>query len=326
MAIGNDPSAIILATDTVSLDALRLKAKTDPKGAIKETARQFEGLLMNVMLKSMRETVSQDGLFDSEQTKLYTSMLDQHLSQAMAKRGLGLAAVLERQLMAVQTGNPNAAMPAAGAPTISVPSAAGATTTSAATIDAAKSGAPPSGATITTPATPAAAPAPQNDAVRRARAFVERHAAAAQDASQASGIPARFMLGQAALESGWGAAEIRARDGAASHNLFGIKAGPEWKGRTVDTTTTEFENGVAQKKTQTFRAYDSYSDSFRDYADFLASNPRYAAVLNSAQKNSGDVRAFARGLQDAGYATDPHYADKLGSVIDSQAVRSTKQG
>jgi flagellar protein FlgJ len=182
------------------------------------------------------------------------------------------------------------------------------------------------GASTTGAAIPAAAPAATSDAVRRARDFVERHAAAAQEASQASGIPARFMLGQAALESGWGAAEIRAKDGAASHNLFGIKAGADWKGRTVETTTTEFENGVAQKKTQTFRAYDSYRDSFRDYADFLATNPRYAAVVNSAQKNSGDVRAFARGLQDAGYATDPHYADKLGSVIDSQAVRTTKPG
>ncbi len=306
MTIGNDPSAIILATDTVSLDALRLKAKTDPKGAIKETARQFEGLLMNVMLKSMRETVSQDGLFDSEQTKLYTSMLDQHLSQAMSKRGLGLAAVLERQLMAVQTGNPDAATPNAGAPSVSGAATKGASTTGA--------------------AIPAAAPAAISDAVRRARAFVEQHAADAQSASQASGIPVRFMLGQAALESGWGAAEIRAKDGAASHNLFGIKAGADWKGRTVETTTTEFENGVAQKKVQTFRAYDSYRDSFRDYADFLATNPRYAAVVNSAQKNSGDVRAFARGLQDAGYATDPHYADKLGSVIDSQAVRTTKPG
>jgi flagellar protein FlgJ len=311
MTIGNDPSAIILATDTVSLDALRLKAKTDPKGAIKETARQFEGLLMNVMLKSMRETVSQDGLFDSEQTKLYTSMLDQHLSQAMSKRGLGLAAVLERQLMAVQTGNPAAATPSVAAPTVP-----GAPTTNAPTTNS-----PATGTAI-----PAAAPGAASDAVRRARAFIEQHAADAQSASRASGIPARFMLGQAALESGWGAAEIRAKDGAASHNLFGIKAGADWKGRTVQATTTEFENGVAQKKVQTFRAYDSYRDSFRDYADFLAANPRYAAVVNSAQTNSGDVRAFARGLQDAGYATDPHYADKLGSVIDSQAVRTTKPG
>ncbi|MEO8003656.1 MAG: flagellar assembly peptidoglycan hydrolase FlgJ [Betaproteobacteria bacterium] len=310
MAIGNDPSAIILATDTVSLDALRLKAKTDPKGAIKETARQFEGLLMNVMLKSMRETVASDGLFDSEQTKLYTSMLDQHLSQAMSKRGLGLAAVLERQLMAVQTGNPEAATPNAGAQVVPRPSTTGAAPDAA----------------ITGAAIPAAAPAATSDAARRARAFVEQHAADARAASQTSGIPARFMLGQAALESGWGAAEIRSRDGAASHNLFGIKAGADWKGRTVETTTTEFENGVAQKKTQSFRAYDSYRDAFRDYADFLATNPRYSAVVNSAQNNSGDVRAFARGLQDAGYATDPHYADKLGSVIDSQAVRTAKPG
>ena len=311
MAIGNDPSSIILATDNVSLDALRLKAKTDPKGAMKETARQFEGLLMNIMLKSMRETVAQDGLFDSEQTKLYTSMLDQHLSQAMAKRGMGLAAVLERQLSATQ----DAPVSPESAPTLSKSTDAAPAATPL--LQNAKPVALP-------PQAPA--PAPTTDAAGRVRAFIERHAADAQAASRDSGIPARFMLGQAALETGWGTAEIRSRDGAASHNLFGIKAGPDWKGRTVDATTTEFESGVAQKKVQTFRAYDSYSESFRDYAEFLASNPRYAAVVNSAQANSGDARAFARGLQDAGYATDPHYADKLGSIIDSQAVRTTKQG
>lgn len=313
MAIGNDPSSIILATDTVSLDALRLKAKTDPKGAIKETARQFEGLLMNIMLKSMRETVAQDGLFDSEQTKLYTSMLDQHLSQAMAKRGMGLAAVLERQLSSTQD------VPVApeSAPTLSKPTDA-TPAASALPLNAKPVALPPQ--------TPTPTPAPTGEAAGRVRAFIERHAADAQAASRDSGIPARFMLGQAALETGWGTAEIRSRDGAASHNLFGIKAGADWKGRTVNATTTEFENGVAQKKVQTFRAYDSYSESFRDYADFLASNPRYAAVVNSAQANSGNARAFARGLQDAGYATDPHYADKLGSIIDSQAVRTTKPG
>jgi flagellar protein FlgJ len=279
MTIGNDGAAIALAGDTQSVDALRLKARTDPKGAVKETARQFEALLMNVMLKSMRETVAQDGMFDSEQTRLYTSMLDQQLSQSMARRGIGIAEVLARQLT-------------------------------------------PAAAAMASPPPPTAQhpvnPAP--DAQNQARSFVERLAPEAQAVSRETGIPVGFLLGHAALESGWGRAEIRAADGSPSHNLFGVKAGADWTGRTVDILTTEYAGGLAQKRTETFRVYDSYRDALRDYANLLASNPRYAAVLN----NTGDARAYARELQDAGYATDARYADKLAGVIDSRFLRPSK--
>ncbi len=102
----------------------------------------------------------------------------------------------------------------------------------------------------------------------------------AQEASQATGIPARFVLGQAALESGWGRRELRAADGTPSHNLFGIKAGGNWRGRVVEATTTEYVNGVARKTVEQFRAYDSYADAFRDYANLLRSSPRYADLLH----------------------------------------------
>jgi flagellar protein FlgJ len=299
MAIGNDPAAIALASDPQGVDALRLKAKTDPKGAVKETARQFEALLMNVMLKSMRDTVGKDGMFDNEQTRLYTSMLDQQLSQSMAKRGIGIAEVLVRQLMP----------------------AAQATATVTATTTA-KPGVSPSGLQVTLPSVaPAQNPASTSpDAKTQSRTFIERLAPDAEAVSRDTGIPVRFLLGHAALESGWGRAEIRAADGTPSHNLFGIKAGAGWQGRTVDVRTTEYEGGVAQRKVETFRAYDSYRDSLRDYANLLATSPRYAEVL----KNTNDAHAYARGLQDAGYATDPRYADKLAGVIDGKSLRFSK--
>lgn len=136
----------------------------------------------------------------------------------------------------------------------------------------------------------------------------------AQEASQATGIPARFMLGQAALESGWGKREIRAADGTPSHNLFGVKAGGSWKGAVVETVTTEYVNGVAQKSVERFRAYDSYADAFRDYANLLRGNPRYAGVMAQAAQGM-NADGFAHGLQRAGYATDPNYADKLSRII-----------
>jgi flagellar protein FlgJ len=149
------------------------------------------------------------------------------------------------------------------------------------------------------------------DAPAHVEAFVQRLLPHAQAASAGTGIPARFMLGQAALETGWGRTEIRGADGQNSHNLFGIKAGNGWKGRTVDIVTTEYVDGKAQKQVESFRAYDSYADSFRDYANLLRGNARYQNVIAHGQ----DATGFARGLQQAGYATDPAYAQKLMGVI-----------
>jgi flagellar protein FlgJ len=269
-----DPPAVGLAADEKSVADLKRVARDNPKAAIRETARQFEALLLNVMLKSMRESTGQDGIFDSEQTRLYTSMLDQQLSQTMATRGMGLAEMLERQLSGQATDRPPQAEvlnPSAG----SLPK------------------------------------------LKDVRGFVEKLQPEAQAVSQETGIPARFLLGHAALESGWGRREIRNADGSTSHNLFGIKAGAGWQGRTVDTVTTEYVDGVAQKRTETFRAYESYQDAFRDYAALLQSQPRYAEVL----RNTTDARAYARELQQAGYATDPRYADKLAAVIDGRRLR-----
>ncbi len=134
----------------------------------------------------------------------------------------------------------------------------------------------------------------------------------ARAAERETGIPAHFSLGQAALESGWGRREIRAADGTPSHNLFGIKAGAGWKGATVDTQTTEYVDGVPRKMVQTFRAYSSYGEAFKDYSRLLAGAPRYAGALEAA----GDPAAFARAVHAGGYATDPDYAQKLTQVIN----------
>jgi peptidoglycan hydrolase FlgJ len=143
--------------------------------------------------------------------------------------------------------------------------------------------------------------------------FVARHGDAAAQAERASGIPAAFMVAQAAHETGWGKKEIRMADGSNSFNLFGIKAGADWKGAVARITTTEVVNGEPKKMVQSFRAYASYEESFSDYARLMKTSPRYADVV----ANAGDAQRFAQGLQRAGYATDPAYADKLGRVINT---------
>ncbi len=143
--------------------------------------------------------------------------------------------------------------------------------------------------------------------------FLIRHGDAARKVEGATGIPASFMMGQAALETAWGQREIRFPNGQTSHNLFGIQAGPQWKGPVVEVWTTEYIQGQAQRVKGVFRAYDSYEASFQDYARLISQTPRYA----QAMRHLNDPQAFAQALQHAGYATAPHYAQSLTSVIES---------
>lgn len=324
-----------LAVDVKDMDQLRQAARQNSPEALRESARQFEALFMNMVMKSMREATPQDGVFDSEQSRMYTSMLDQQLSQNMAKRGVGLADVLIRQLSNVVGGQmaPDAAGGAGANGLLPPPVGAAANNAadgrmrqafsamaSALQDDDAGAGSAVAGIYNRLPTS---RQGPNVNGVlnasetgRSARpahilAFEQRLSAHAEEASRSTGIPAKFMLGQAALESGWGKREIRSADGTTSHNLFGIKATGGWKGKVVETMTTEYVDGVAERKVEKFRAYDSYADAFRDYGRLLSNNPRYKDVMANAQ----NVHGFAQGLQKAGYATDPNYAAKLTSII-----------
>jgi len=296
----NTPSDLSsnFALDNKGLSELRQGARAGSADATRAAAQQFESMFVNMMMKSMRDATPQDGMMDSQQTKMFTSMLDQQTSQTIAKRGLGLADVLVRQLSKAQSAVPDVANGTDDTFSRTMLDAAKLQKS----IDAAGGAAGTSSASSSDSSKPA-----------HVKAFQDKLGSHAEEASRATGIPAKFMLGQAALESGWGRREIKGRDGTNSHNLFGIKAGADWKGKVVETTTTEYVNGKAQSKVERFRAYDSYADSFKDYAKLIASNPRYEKALASA--SSGDAAGFAKGLQRAGYATDPNYAVKLASII-----------
>jgi flagellar protein FlgJ len=284
-----------LAIDVGSLAQTRRLAREDPQAALKEAARQFEALFLQMVLKAMRDASPTQGLFDSEQSRFYQSLLDQQLSQTLTARGgTGLAELMAKQLAG---GLPPQAPAAAGWEGVPPPA-----------LQPARPQQP------VLPADAAAVPAP-------AREFVDRLWPHATEASRLTGIPAHFMVAQAALETGWGRAELRAADGTPTYNLFGIKAGRGWRGAVAEAVTTEYVNGVAQKSVERFRAYASYAEAFRDYAGLLASNPRYADVLNQQ-----DAAGFARGLQRAGYATDPMYAAKLERIIGGQALRAGLAG
>jgi len=297
-----------VAFDANSLNSLKQAAKENSPEAIKAVAKQFEAIFMNMMLKSMREATPQDNPFDSEQSRTFTSMLDQQLSTNLSTKGLGLADILAKQLSKTSQVATNAIEQAV--------SNVGEGIGNAATVIQ---------NTLSPDATKAlnqkTNPVDKSSTLNKlfndkalhgdSNEFKERMANHAKEASQATGVPAHLMLGQAALETGWGKREIKAADGTPSHNLFGIKATGNWAGKVVEAMTTEYVNGVKQKRIEKFRAYDSYADSFKDFAKLMTNNPRYEKVI----ANLNNVYDYAQAMQKAGYATDPNYATKLTSVI-----------
>ena len=287
-----------LVTDTQGLNALRASASRDPKAAIKEAAKQFESLFMQELMKSMRKATQSSGLLDNAGTQMGTDMLDDQFALKMSGLPGGLSAVIARQLERQTVGV---------APT----AAAAAPNAAAAAAAAAASGAPQPSA----PNAPNARSA--GSASERQVGFVQQHSAAARAAEAQTGIPASFMVAQAAHESGWGRHQIRNADGSSSFNLFGIKAGGSWTGPVAEVTTTEYVAGVARKVIAKFRAYASPDESFRDYAKLMKNSPRYAGVVAGAASGNPTAEGFAQGLQRAGYATDPAYADKLARVINT---------
>jgi peptidoglycan hydrolase FlgJ len=319
------------ALDVQGFDALRAQVAAAPQQGLKTVAKQFDAVFLQMMLKSMREATPQDGPFDSRESAQFTSMLDEQLAQTMSSKGIGVADALIKQLS--RNAGMARGMSAGGAAAGTVGTAGeegaagmfgalgggsldGAGNTAMlnalarAYSNESANGALAKGAGYTA-ASALTPPLRGNGASPKVDAFVEKMAAPAQAASAATGIPARFIIGQAALESGWGKGEIRHANGAPSHNVFGIKATKDWIGKTVTAVTTEYVNGEPRKVVEKFRAYDSYADAMTDYANILRSNPRYASVVG----NSHDAASFARGMQRAGYATDPHYAKKLISIM-----------
>ena len=293
-------------TDFSGLAALRARAREDKDAALDEVSRQFESLFLQMMLKSMRDASLGGGLMDSKQSEFYRDMYDKQIAVDMAqKQGIGLADVLKRQLgggISAQysdlspekyLGMPITARPVDGA--------------DAATV---------ARRSVDTPAAFDGSP----------EAFVDALWPVAEQAAAKINLPPEALLAQAALETGWGRHVMQHGTGDSSHNLFGIKADSRWQGDKVMVSTLEYRDGVALNTRANFRAYESFEHSFSDYVDFVQRNPRYQQAL--AQTN--DPKAYFSALQEAGYATDPAYAQKIQRILDSEsmqrAAQSAKEG
>ena len=275
------PSNINFFADFQGLASLKNDAKGQAPTALKEAARQFESLFTQMLLKSMREankSFGEDSLFGSDQGDMYQDMFDDQIAMQMSK-GKGLG--LADMLIKQLAG-----------------------------------GVQPTEQTSASP--PSAASANRQSLTASKDDFISQLRPHAEVAARELGVDPNALLAQAALETGWGRSVPCNANGECSFNLFGIKAGSQWSGATVNVPTLEFEEGVAVRKVERFRAYDSPADSFRDYAALIRDSSRYA----NARGAGDNVEAFATALQQGGYATDPHYAQKIAAVASEVRARS----
>ena len=300
--------------DFSALAGLRTSARRDARGNIDQVARQFEALFVQMMLKSMRDATPRGGLFDSDRRKGYEQMYDRQLSLQLSTRGgIGLAPLIKAQLGAAAASRPETDAAGADAPlSFRLPARR-----------ALPASEPLLGKTLPEPGRRARSPAAGERADKAGKwaltpaRFVADLRPLAATAAARLGVEPEVLLAQAALETGWGR-HIASAAGASSNNLFNIKAGRDWPGDTVRRAVLEYRDGLAVREVATFRAYASPAESFADYAAFLRASPRYARALARA----ADGEAYLRELQDAGYATDPRYADKVIGVwsrIDARA-------
>lgn len=311
-----------LVSDPATLGSLQKATRTNDPAALESTARAFESLLTGQMIKQMRASSSGGGLFDSEQTKLYQDLYDQQTASVLSQgEGLGLRKVLMRQLapsVANTSGNSTVARNPA---TLRLPERnpwlipqrrqqvdAAAPTNTEPTANQSSLFKRTSRSTAI-PALPAGTQAQWPP--RSPAEFVSYLKPYAQQAAQTLGMDTDVLLAQSALETGWGKHIPRRADGSSTFNLFGIKADRSWDGDKVAVGTLEYRNGVAQREQAKFRAYETPAHAFIDYVAFLRRNPRYGNAL--ASSNGED---FIRGLQKAGYATDPRYAAKVLGIRD----------
>ncbi|GEK48001.1 flagellar rod assembly protein/muramidase FlgJ [Bisbaumannia pacifica] len=308
------------ALDVQGIQRLRHTARQDERAGLEGAAQQFEALFLQRMLKSMRAAIPESDLMNSQQTRFYTELHDQQLAQHLSARGggMGLAEELVRQLeghLGSVAPNERASELIAGIPRGTPRPLTSMGEQAPVDFMQALAARPAGGDEPLRSETPVEAPAERAASGERAehvQAFVERLAEPARRASEASGVPAELILAQAALETGWGRRGIPTRDGGESHNLFGIKAGRHWRGETTEIVTHEYIDGQRTRISDRFRVYGSYAEAFTDYARLIGDNPRYAGVTAA-----GNARQAAHALQAGGYATDPQYADKLISIMDS---------
>ena len=289
-------------TDLAGLNRIKQLGSKDQSAALKELSKQFESIFIHLMLKSMRdanEVFAEDNMFNSSEMEFHRDMLDNQLALNLSQgAGIGLAEGFYRQML-IQFDIDEAER------TESISPAQGLALTFTR-----KPSLPP--ALITQPK---ASPSFDDQ-----HSFVEHIYPLANVAAQQLGVAPQVLVAQAALETGWGKYVASDPRGNSSFNLFNIKADERWSGDAVSVSTVEYRHGVFNKEIANFRRYENFTDSFSDYVNFVKGEPRYQSALEQVSNSE----AYVRALHQAGYATDPQYAEKVIKLINSDVIANTR--
>ncbi|MES9850720.1 MAG: flagellar assembly peptidoglycan hydrolase FlgJ [Candidatus Thiodiazotropha sp. L084R] len=286
--------------DFSGLADLKRQARDDQGATAEKVARQFESVFVQMMVKQMRQASFGGGVFDSQQTRFAQDMYDQQLAVHLSeKRGLGMLPMLRSQL-GVESQTQQQELSGLESYWQNPATLARRHSSNAAPVKSSE---------------PAQQPTQK---IESPEDFVTRLWTSAEQAAEALGLPPEALLAQAALETGWGGHVMQAANGSNSHNLFGIKADQRWDGDQVRKETLEYQEDIAVRRRENFRSYSSFDESFQDYVAFLKQNPRYSEALSNTQ----DCESYFRSLQDAGYATDPEYANKILRVMQGPEMQA----
>lgn len=336
MTASKFPDAQTAYLDFAQFNKLKQEYRTNSDAGIQATAKQLEGVFLNMMLKSMRQANSafaEGNYLNSQDSEYYRDMYDQQLSLNLSARGgIGLADMIVRQMTQLEgrkagdaataeTQRPEMkAFDMAGYRERAIPALLRPDLTESESLALAQS------VENTTAEADVFAPASAQEPSRQissapwqtADEFVATILPHAQRAARQLNIDPMAIVAQAALETGWGQHVMQDQTGKPSFNLFGIKANASWQGDTVSKRTLEYRNGIAAPESAAFRSYSSLESAFDDYVKFLKGNPRYQNIF---QLNS-EAKQWGYALQNAGYATDPNYGNKIARLLESDILRA----
>jgi len=294
-------------TDFSQFNEMRSLARDSQDKALPAVAKQFESIFMSMLMRSMRnvnEVFSKDNFLHSSAEKQYQDMYDQQLATDLsAHHGLGLADMMVRQLSSQPAQAPTMIAPTS----TPIPMTKATTTPQAETekLDKKEEIEKTKSSDFKTPVD-----------------FVKALWPYAKQAAKELGVNPKVLIAQAALETGWGKKIIKSENGESSHNLFNIKAGSTWDKEKIAVKTLEYEGNSPKKITDQFRQYDNFGESFHDYISLIKEDGRY----HEAVANSADSSKYLQKLQEAGYATDPHYAGKIDQIASSDLLDDALNG
>ena len=297
-----DYAQSMIYTELSSLNQITQQGRENQDDALKSVAQQFESMFIRSLLKSMRDAndvLSKDNFLNSNTSKFYRDMFDDQLSLNLTQRnGVGIADMLYRQLN--QSYGEDFSDETAG------------------NLGAVKDIKRYFGSQMYRAQSDRDEASTHSDiSLSQSQAFVSSVYPHLQAIAKEAGFDPDILMAQAALETGWGQHMIKDEQGENSFNLFGIKADHRWQGDKVQVSTTEYRQGMAVKENAYFRRYDSYADSVKDYVQFISENPRYQTAIEYKSK----PKEYIQALQEAGYATDPQYANKVIRVSDGESMK-----